>query len=89
VSVLVEEFFCGGGFSQTDTEEDVVLLVKGCNTGGGWFLEPAIGNGLFDKNEDGYICTKDVKGKGNSANTHRKPGQDGSHVDGHNHKDNN
>jgi methionine-rich copper-binding protein CopC len=87
--VRVDEFSCTGGFSQTDTEEDVVLLVQGCNTDDGWFLEAETDNGLFDRNEDGWICTKEVNGKGNSANTQRNPGQTGFHVDGHNHKDNN
>ena len=87
--VRVDEFSCDGGFSQTDIEAGVVVVVQGCNTDDGWVLEAVGPDGMFDANADGWIGTQTVSGAGNSANTQRKPGQTGYHVDGHNHKDNN
>ncbi len=87
--VRVDEFDCLFGFYQEDVEVGVVFVVQGCNTDDGWFLESVVADDLFDKNGDGWICTKTVNGQGNSENTQRKPGQTGFHVDGHNHKDNN
>jgi hypothetical protein len=66
-----------------------LVVVKGCNEADGWFPESTPALAIFDKNGDGWICTKFVNGQGNSANTQRPPGQTGYHVDGHNHKDNN
>lgn len=57
----------------------------------GWDLQFVPPGSIYDKNNDGRICTKDVPGEGdgNSANSQRNPGQTGFHTDGHNHKDNN
>lgn len=55
----------------------------------GWFLQAVPSGDLFDKNDNGLVCTKNIPGDGdgNSANSQRGDGQTGFHVDGHNHKD--
>lgn len=86
-----ENFFGSWCCGQTAVQAQVIQVLAGsCPPDDpSWFLEPVGPDGMFDKNGDGYICTKNVEGQGNSANTNRGPGQTGYHVDGHNHKDNN
>ena len=50
-----------------------------CPQGGGWTLQAVAPGNQYDKNADGFICTKDVPGKPGKGNT-------GS---GFNNKDNN
>jgi len=67
------------------------VLAGACPTGDSWSVQQALGSAdPFDKNGDGWICTKNIpnaNGEGNSANRNGAAGV--GHVDGHNHKDNN
>lgn len=89
LTVNVAEFTAGNGFDQTDTTS---VYIAGGNCPDGWEFQGSTGaNDPYDTNGDGLICTKDVSGAGNSANSQRKGGAaaDSGHIDGHNHKDNN
>jgi hypothetical protein len=57
---------------------NLTVHVGACPQGGGWTLQPAAPGNPYDKNGDGFICTKVIPGAGN--------GNTGS---GANNKDNN
>jgi hypothetical protein len=57
----------------------VAPQTRSCPHGGGWALQAVAPGNQYDKNADGFICTKDVPGKPGKGNT-------GS---GFNNKDNN
>lgn len=92
VTVTFDDDLNNCGFNAGDTRTDtfdLIVLAGDCPKGGDWSLQQVGDGDIFDANGDGFICTKLVQGKGNSANSQRGGGQTGTHADGHNHKDNN
>jgi len=66
------------------------VLAGMCPAGGDWFLQKALGpDDPFDKNGDGWICSKPIPGMGEGNSANRSGAVDEGHLDGHNHKDNN